>query len=204
TIYTFTYVLNTTEEAVIRIKNVGETDANRQTVIDNINWTCLEEPCDVPAPIAIGNFEFVEGDTLADLEDSLEYTGTLTWYEDEALTIVLPNTTLLVDGAVYFVTQTIGECESEALTVETHELSIDAYGLDSFSYYPNPVKDILTLKNTAVINHVEIFNLSGAKVWTNPINAAQADLNLSGLDTGIYLMKITAGKEVKTVKIIKK
>ncbi len=204
TVYTFTYTLNSTEDVVIRIKNVGETDANRQTVIDNINWTCAEEPCNVPAPIAIGNFEFVAGDTLADLEDSLEYTGTLTWYADEELTTVLPNTTLLEDGAVYFVTQTIGECESDALTVETHELGLNAYGFDSFSYYPNPVKDILSLKNGSVINRVEIYNLSGAKVWTNEINAANAELNLSGLDTGIYVMKITAGKEVKTVKIIKK
>ncbi|HLV23716.1 MAG TPA: T9SS type A sorting domain-containing protein [Moheibacter sp.] len=204
TVYTFSFALNTTEDVVIRIKNIGETDVNRQTVIDNISWTCAEEPCDIPAPIAIGNFEFVAGNTLADLEDSLEYTGTLTWYGDEELTIVLPNTTLLEDGAVYFVTQTIGECESDALTVETYELGINAYGLDSFSFYPNPVKDILSLKNGSVINRVEIYNLSGAKAWTNEINAANAELNLSGLDTGIYVMKITAGKEVKTVKIIKK
>src|SRR5690606_23701945 len=163
TVYTFSFALNTTEDVVIRIKNIGETDVNRQTVIDNISWTCDEEPCDIPAPIAIANFEFVAGNTLADLEDSLEYTGTLTWYGDEELTIVLPNTTLLEDGAVYFVTQTIGECESDALTVETYELGINAYGLDSFSFYPNPVKDILSLKNGSVINRVEIYNLSGAK-----------------------------------------
>lgn len=204
TIYTFTYVLNTTEEVVIRIKNVGETDANRQTVIDNINWTCLEEPCDVPAPIAIGNFEFVAGDTLADLEDSLEYTGTLTWYADEELTIVLPNTTLLEDGAVYFVTQTIGECESEALMVETQELGIDSFAFDSFSYYPNPVKDYLYLRNNSKIDNLEIYNLAGAKLMSQTINAVKADLNLKGLDAGIYILKINSGKEVKTVKIIKK
>ncbi|NLN32034.1 MAG: T9SS type A sorting domain-containing protein [Flavobacteriaceae bacterium] len=204
TIYTFTYVLNTTEEVVIRIKNVGETDANRQTVIDNINWTCLEEPCDVPAPIAIGNFEFVAGDTLADLEDSLEYTGTLTWYADEELTIVLPNTTLLEDGAVYFVTQTIGECESEALMVETQELGVDSFAFDSFSYYPNPVKDYLYLRNNSKIDNLEIYNLAGAKLMSQTINAVKADLNLKGLDAGIYILKINSGKEVKTVKIIKK
>ena len=204
TIYTFTYVLNTTEEVVIRIKNVGETDANRQTVIDNINWTCLEEPCDVPAPVAIGNFEFVAGDTLADLEDSLEYTGTLTWYADEELTIVLPNTTLLEDGAVYFVTQTIGECESEALMVETQELGIDSFAFDSFSYYPNPVKDYLYLRNNSKIDNLEIYNLAGAKLMSQTINAVKADLNLKGLDAGIYILKINSGKEVKTVKIIKK
>ena len=204
TIYTFTYVLNTTEEVVIRIKNVGETDANRQTVIDNINWTCLDEPCDVPAPIAIGNFEFVAGDTLADLADSLEYTGTLTWYADEELTIVLPNTTLLEDGAVYFVTQTIGECESEALMVETQELGIDSFAFDSFSYYPNPVKDYLSLRNNSKIDNLEIYNLAGAKLMSQTINAVKADLNLKGLDAGIYILKINSGKEVKTVKIIKK
>ena len=156
------------------------------------------------APIAIGNFDFVQGDTLADLEDSLEYEGDLTWYEDEALTIVLPNTTLLVDGAVYFVTQTINGCESEALTVETNELGIDNYGFDSFSYYPNPVKDYLSLRNNSEIDNVEIYNLAGAKLMSQTVNAVKADLNLKGLDTGIYILKINSGKEVKTVKIIKK
>jgi|LSQX01.2.fsa_nt_gb hypothetical protein len=40
TIYNFIYDINTTETVTIRIKNVGSTTSNRQTVIDNITWTC--------------------------------------------------------------------------------------------------------------------------------------------------------------------
>src|SRR5690606_28073622 len=50
------------------------------------------------APIAIDGVEFENGETLADLEDSLDFTGDLTWYADADLTTVLPNTTLVEEN----------------------------------------------------------------------------------------------------------
>lgn len=59
------------------------------------------------------------GDTLADLD----VTGSnLTWYSDAALSTVIPDTTPTVDGAVYYVTQTLNGCESDALEITVHEV----------------------------------------------------------------------------------
>ncbi|MBA5629641.1 T9SS type A sorting domain-containing protein [Moheibacter lacus] len=276
TVHTFSFTINFSGETVIRIKNVGETTSNRQTVIDNISWTCTAEPCTTPmptadaqtfcgtatvadlmaegtdlkwydsleateplasdlelvsgtyyvsqtidceserlavevtvneipaAPIAVGNFEFVAGETLADLEDSLEFTGELTWYDDEELTIVLPDTTLLEDAGVYYVTQTIDGCESEALRVETEELGLSSSELANFSFYPNPVKEVMNLKNASSILQVEIYNLAGKLVYTKSLNAKQAALDLSQLSSGVYVMKITTENQMKTIKILKK
>ena len=205
TVYTFSYEMNTETSTLVRIKLTGETTTNRHTTIDNIAWTCFDvEPCDVPAPIAIGTFEFVAGETLADLEDSLEFTGELTWYDDEELTIVLPDTTLVEDAGVYYVTQTVDGCESDALRVETDELGLDSNELANFSFYPNPVKDILTISNSSKIQKVEIYNLNGNLVWTKSIQGNQAALNLESLSSGVYVMKISTEKETKSVKILKK
>lgn len=66
------------------------------------------------APMGDANQTFDPGDTLADLD----VTGVnLTWYEDAAGTIVIPNTTLLVDGETYYVSQTINGCESQLLAI---------------------------------------------------------------------------------------
>lgn len=43
-VYTFSFNVNTEDDVTVRIKNVGSTTTNRQTVIDNITWTCFE-PC---------------------------------------------------------------------------------------------------------------------------------------------------------------
>lgn len=41
-VYTFTVPINIDGEVIIKIKGVGETDANRQTTIDNIEWTAYQ------------------------------------------------------------------------------------------------------------------------------------------------------------------
>src|SRR5690606_17788517 len=54
------------------------------------------------------------GDTLADLD----VTGTnLVWYADAALTTVLPNSTVAVDGTTYYVVSESGPCQSESLAI---------------------------------------------------------------------------------------
>lgn len=56
---------------------------------------------------------FVNQDKLSDL--MVSHTGTLTWYDD--LGAVIGDTTLLVDGTTYYVSQTVGGCESPTAAV---------------------------------------------------------------------------------------
>lgn len=63
-----------------------------------------------------GGFPKMPGDNLGDLQVNGE---NLKWYEDKALTkpISNPNKKILVDGASYYVTQTVGGVESTPLKV---------------------------------------------------------------------------------------
>lgn len=202
TVYTFSFTLNTTAATLVRIKLTGEETTNRHATIDNISWTCLEEnPCDIPAPIAVSPQQFTQGQTLADLVVEGE---NLTWYDEDGN--VLEATTVLVDGATYFVTQTIDGCESEPTSIEVYIETLDngSINFSKFTYYPNPVSNKLTILNTNEISQVEIFNLAGALVLKNNSSSKSVEVNVSQLTTGTYIVKVVSGNEVKTFKMIKK
>lgn len=73
----------------------------------------------------------------------------------------------------------------------------------NFAFYPNPVKNILNLSYIQEISSVEIFNLLGQKVNSNKINANSAQIDMSNLSKGAYMVKVTSNDQVKTIKVIK-
>lgn len=63
----------------------------------------------------------------------------------------------------------------------------------STKIYPNPAKNNITITNSNfVINSVELYNISGQKVKSKIINSMQTNLNLSGLEKGIYILNINS------------
>jgi len=76
--------------------------------------------------------------------------------------------------------------------------------------YPNPVNDIVTLKaDLASIAgaNTQIFDMSGKQVYENKdlfYNTNEANVNISFLNSGIYLLKLSNGEINQTIKIVKK
>jgi len=73
----------------------------------------------------------------------------------------------------------------------------------NFSYYPNPVKNTLNLSYNKEISNVDVFNLLGQKVSSNKVNANDAQIDMSNVSKGAYMVKVTSDTEVKTIKVIK-
>ena len=84
------------------------------------------------------------------------------------------------------------------------DLSTDTFDTANFSYYPNPVTDVLTLSYSNIISEVVVYNLLGQQVMTAQPNATQTQMDLSGLTNGTYMVKVTSEEIVKTIKVIKK
>jgi len=82
-------------------------------------------------------------------------------------------------------------------------LGTNSFDSNNFSYYPNPVKDILNLSYNQAISGVEIFNLLGQKVSAAKYNANQAQVDMSNLANGAYMVKVTSNGQVKTIKVMK-
>ncbi len=147
--------------------------------------------------------------TIEDIVVEVEAGSTVTWYataEDaEDGTDALDAGTQLVTGTTYYGTQTVGECESAyiAVTVEV-VLGKEDFGRNAFSAYPNPVKDVLNISYTAEITSVTVFNLLGQQVISKQPNATEVKLDLSALADATYIVNVTAGNTVKTIKVVKK
>src|SRR5690606_33980144 len=72
----------------------------------------------VNTPIVESPQTMTEGQMISD-NVVTDVTGTLTWYSDEDLTTEVEDTFVLTEGAhTFWVTQTIGDCTSEATQVE--------------------------------------------------------------------------------------
>ncbi len=78
---------------------------------------------------------------------------------------------------------------------------------------PNPVTDLavveyeLPVASTTQVVMGQIYNLQGALLrsfeWESSAGNFRQQLDLSGLEAGVYLMEIVAGKQRKSVKIVK-
>jgi len=84
-------------------------------------------------------------------------------------------------------------------------LSVNNSFLNVFSLYPNPIKDKLTITfiNDIVKKaSVSIFTIQGQIVFKSKLNKTNTSLNLSSLNNGIYLIKITKNNKNYIQKII--
>ena len=148
---------------------------------------------------------FTQGQTLS----NLQVTGTnLIWYanQSDAINHVSPitNTTLLVNGATYYVTQTNNGCESAPLAITvTVALGINDFQKDKFTYYPNPVSNVVNFESNNPISKITLFNLLGQRVEEKEINSLSGQLDMSKLPTGNYLLKFKTDNGESTIKLVK-
>ena len=73
----------------------------------------------------------------------------------------------------------------------------------NFNAYPNPAKDVLKLSATESIDKIEIYSLLGQQVLKQNVNNNTAEINISDLSKGIYLVKTYIDKTVGSYKFIK-
>ena len=78
--------------------------------------------------------------------------------------------------------------------------NVDENVTQGVEIYPNPAKDMLTVKAENVSN-VMIYNSLGQKVYEQATNVSEILINLSDFETGIYLVKVIADGNEITRKI---
>jgi hypothetical protein len=99
-----------------------------------------------------------------------------------------------------YANDTIGAFRISAYDASLGNNSFDSAG---FAYYPNPVKNILSLSYTGNISEVKVFNLLGQQVIAKAVGSNLGQIDMSSLSPGTYMVKITAENQQKTIKVIK-
>ncbi|AWA30823.1 hypothetical protein HYN48_12445 [Flavobacterium magnum] len=117
------------------------------------------------------------------------------------------NFTVPADGVYYFGFNAYSAANQYFIYVDDVmvDVSLSTPGIenDRFSYYPNPVKNVLTLTNTKNITSVEVYNMIGQRLIVKNDNSTTSKVDMSGLPNGSYVVKMTADGMTKTVKVLK-
>ncbi|MBP9848038.1 MAG: T9SS type A sorting domain-containing protein [Flavobacterium sp.] len=139
-------------------------------------------------PTANSTQSFNSGDTLA----NLSVTGTnLQWYSNSTVGTPLPLSTVLVDGATYYVSQTVNGCESLRIAITvTQNLSNEDFLVTGFTIYPNPTTNFLNFKSAVQVEKILIYNMLGQLVQQEKVNALEGTINIEKLAQGTYLVKV--------------
>jgi hypothetical protein len=133
---------------------------------------------------ACNGAEIASNDDSCGMQSSVTFTanGTSTYY-------------IMVEG---YTTNT-GAFELTASCVLSNN-NFDNY---AFKAYPNPVNDILKLSYTTEMSKVQVINMLDQVVIDRNINATEGQINMSELNSGAYIVNVTVGDTVKTIKVIK-
>ncbi|MCQ2192895.1 MAG: T9SS type A sorting domain-containing protein [Paludibacteraceae bacterium] len=82
---------------------------------------------------------------------------------------------------------------------------------ESLVAYPNPVVDVLNISGVVTAGGeatIELIDVAGRVVYTASVvttnNVMAESINMSGLASGSYVLKVTQNNEVKTFKVVKK
>lgn len=124
-----------------------------------------------------------------------EFTGELTREkgEDVGKYKILQGTLTLGDN--YEITFVEG-----IFTVKTGETGVkDVDKIREFSVYPSIISDRFTVETNTVNSTLSIYNLTGQKVYEQVLNSKKEVLNISHLQSGVYMIRIN-GEIMKIVK----
>jgi hypothetical protein len=73
----------------------------------------------------------------------------------------------------------------------------------NFTYFPNPVNNVLSIKAQASIDSITVYNMLGQTVVRSTPNTTTTAVDMSGLQTGAYFVQLAINNSIETVRVIK-
>ena len=73
-----------------------------------------------------------------------------------------------------------------------------------FDLYPNPASDKLTVEATETIDHIDIFNIAGAKVYSQKSCGNMVEIQTTSLPAGTYVIRMTTQNATEVRRFVKK
>ncbi|MBE9575197.1 T9SS type A sorting domain-containing protein [Flavobacterium proteolyticum] len=121
-----------------------------------------------------------------------------------ALTVI-PKELEVYNGSMFFKGGTTLGSTGELWRLTNTALGLDDFNDKPLKVYPNPVTDKIFITANDAINEIVLFSLDGKQILKQKCNVLQYEMDLSALQSGVYLIHIqTVNQQTKTLKILKK
>ena len=114
-----------------------------------------------------------------------------------------PQVFIELAGLDFYSASNNNEMYLDNLTMAAGLIGTEDFTADKFSVYPNPVKDMLNIKSSSSVDNVTVYDILGKVVLQENPGKISPAINMSGLASGSYLVKVTIGNSSKTVKVLK-
>ncbi|MEZ4882358.1 MAG: endonuclease [Flavobacteriaceae bacterium] len=83
-------------------------------------------------------------------------------------------------------------------------IGVEEFIADNISVYPNPTSEVVWINdNTSFpVESYSVYDISGRKVMHNTFNTTEKKVNISNLNSGIYLIELVSSEKRITKKIV--
>ena len=105
----------------------------------------------------------------------------------------LGTTSNLVSKIVFF----------DNIYLSTTNLATTSFETVNVKMYPNPANNVLNIDAKSNIENVSIYNLLGQEVISESVNKQSTSLNISSLQTGVYVVKTSIDGKIASSRLIK-
>jgi len=68
--------------------------------------------------------------------------------------------------------------------------------------YPNPARNVVNVQSNSTIERLSIYNHIGQSVAEQFVNNTSASINVDGIESGVYIIRIEAANGYTTQKIV--
>jgi len=82
-------------------------------------------------------------------------------------------------------------------------LSVENFQSDIVSLWPNPASDVFHVEAKKEMSGLAVYDLRGRLLFTNAASGTSAQIEVSGLSPGMYLLEVKMGSVSETRKFLK-
>ncbi|MFV0305980.1 MAG: Omp28-related outer membrane protein [Moheibacter sp.] len=104
------------------------------------------------------------------------------------------------NAVIYGSSGNYGSGASASFQVGT--LGVDDLDASMVSIYPNPSNGIINITTKSVNSSIEVFDVTGRKVYSTASDSTLSTIDLSTYGKGVFVIKVSDGKQVETKKVI--
>ncbi len=193
--------------AIVRTNPLDERDkyinlGNQTNVLYVNEEVAVNKTLDFTSEISFNSVATVFKVLLNSVEavSGTDYTmsnGKITFLKKGVFTVEMKNTEMENSTATTGIINVIASTNTNTPSLVLDNISVEVY--------PNPVQDILTIKNEgAKIKKVEVINVNGSIIYQAQPNASVYQLSTANYSKGIYFVQITTDAGVNVHKIMKR
>ena len=124
-------------------------------------------------------------------------------WADRTLDISAASGSLIYIGFRHHAVSDMNQLNIDDLGVTSSSLGLEDVAVSQFSFFPNPVNDVLTINAQVSIDSIIVYNMLGQTVITSTPNTNDNTVDMSALQTGAYFVQVSINNTLNTVRVIK-